>query len=382
MIGNCRKIFVISSEDKQDFIAHKFIHNNINIMILALFLMIEQAYYGVFVSEQGSLIQKMYFFSSCVMFIYVLMGVAFYKKKPDSISIAERIYELSFGIFGFLIAIARILLIQNNFFSLPTIFIAVVYGFAVIFYFHPIENLLIYLFMALIVIGLLPIFQADVILGNFRADILSNSLIAWIVSVINYQKYAKEYNNQKTIEKNNQELKTKTLQIEKINKKLEEISVKDELTKIYNRRKIDEIVKHEYDIAHNNDQVFSVIMLDLDRFKLVNDTYGHNVGDKVLVEIAEILRNNIRNGDTVGRWGGEEFIIICSGTNAKQALRLSERLRNAIENYEFSEIKHITCSFGVSTYNGEESIEKIINKADQGLYKAKENGRNLVKISG
>lgn len=380
MLFNCRNdFFTISPEDRPDFLKQKFAQNNIRILFLASFLLLEQLYYGAFVSDQGSLIQKIHLFSSFVMLIYLLISTRFYRKKADTISLLKSLYELSFGVFGFLIAITRILLIQPDIFRMPTIFIAVIYGFAVIFYFHPIQSFFIYSFTTVVLIVFLPISQPDIVLSSYTEDILSNSIIAWIASIINYRKYVKEFNNQKIVEKSNRELRLKTVQIEKINSKLKEISLKDQLTDIYNRRRIDEILKYEYYRAVTYGKFFSVIMLDIDWFKSVNDTYGHNVGDKVLVELAEILRTNIRRIDTVGRWGGEEFIIICPETDADQALYLAERLREAIKTHEFFKIQHITCSFGVSSYNKGETIESIINNADKGLYNAKQDGRNLVK---
>ncbi|QZY54209.1 GGDEF domain-containing protein [Crassaminicella profunda] len=314
------------------------------------------------------------------MFIYVITSIYIQTKKPISISLIYKVYEISFGFYGFLIAIMRALLAQNHIFPLPTIYIAVLYGFAVIFYFHPFKSFFIYGISSSILIIALPIFQPTLMKSSYIQDTLSNNMIAWIASVINYRKYVKEFMAQKIINKNNQELKEKTFQIQKMNEQLKELSTRDGLTNIYNRRKLDEVLAYEYNRANRHCKAFSVILLDLDLFKSVNDTYGHNIGDKVLIDTAEILKNNIRRSDMVGRWGGEEFLIVCPNTNIHQALCISEKLRKEIETHKFPVANKRTSSFGVASYQKGDTIDDLISRADKGLYQAKENGRNRVEI--
>ena len=120
-------------------------------------------------------------------------------------------------------------------------------------------------------------------------------------------------------------------------------------------------------------------MLDIDHFKNVNDTYGHNVGDTTLQTFANILLQNTREVDIVGRWGGEEFLIIVTNTNKKAIINLAEKLRVAIETYEFSTVKQKTASFGVTIYNPQDKINKLVSRVDKALYEAKNNGRNQVQ---
>jgi diguanylate cyclase (GGDEF)-like protein len=367
-------------QHKQEFFQKKSTHNNLKILFLAAFLTIEQMYYGLYVRVPGSLIQKIHLFTAIVMLIYAIVSTYIQVKKPIRISRMYKIYEISFGFYGFFIAIMRGLLIKSNIFTLPTIYIAVIYGFAVIFYFHPFKSFIIYGVTSVIMIVAFPSFQQTIIQSSYIQDILSNNIIAWIVSVISYQKYVKEFKNQKIINENIQELKEKSMQIQKINEKLEDMSMKDGLTNIYNRRRLDEILECECNRAKNCCSEFSVILLDLDLFKYVNDTYGHNVGDKVLIETAEILKNNIRNTDIVGRWGGEEFLIVCHNTSMHQGIYVAEKLRKAIETHKFSVANKRTSSFGVATYKEGDTIVDLVNRADKGLYKAKENGRNKVKV--
>jgi diguanylate cyclase (GGDEF)-like protein len=121
-------------------------------------------------------------------------------------------------------------------------------------------------------------------------------------------------------------------------------------------------------------------MIDIDHFKEVNDKHGHKVGDKVLVEFANVIKENLRGSDIYARWGGEEFIVLMPETKIEQALKVAERLRKSVENYNFSEISKLTISIGVVQKPPlEMKIDEVIIRADNALYKAKNNGRNRVE---
>ena len=166
-------------------------------------------------------------------------------------------------------------------------------------------------------------------------------------------------------------------------KSLEEKALKlaktDVLTGLANRLELDSVLSDEIERLKRFHRPLSVIMIDLDHFKKVNDNYGHLIGDKCLTKVAEVLKNNARMVDTVGRWGGEEFLIICPETDLNGALKLAEKLRRLIEDNMFPEVKHITGSLGVTTFITGDTLETIINRADQALYNAKESGRNRVE---
>lgn len=153
----------------------------------------------------------------------------------------------------------------------------------------------------------------------------------------------------------------------------------DALTQLANRFKIDELLIQEEQRSVRYKYEFSVILLDIDHFKEVNDTYGHQVGDSVLQEFANILSNNIRSSDVVGRWGGEEFLVICTHTDMDGAYALAESLRQKIENHIFPSIGHKTASFGIAVFQVNDSLESLFKKADEALYRAKEAGRNQVR---
>ena len=170
------------------------------------------------------------------------------------------------------------------------------------------------------------------------------------------------------------------LKLKKYNRILEHQSVTDKLTGIFNRIKLDYQLEHSLDLAVRYKQAFSIILLDIDYFKHVNDDYGHLVGDYGLKEVAKLLQDNIRSVDTLGRWGGEEFLIICPEQSRESAAILAEKLREVIGNYKFNHFSHLTCSFGVSCYQVHDNSHQIIKRADDALYKAKDLGRNKVCI--
>ncbi len=159
---------------------------------------------------------------------------------------------------------------------------------------------------------------------------------------------------------------------------LVEASVTDKLTGLFNRRKLDESFEYEIQRAERYQSTFSVILLDMDHFKSVNDEYGHLVGDEVLQVLATILSSNIRTVDVLGRWGGEEFLIICPQADLASAAILAEKLRNAIEEHDFSVVGSRTCSFGVASWEAGENIDDVAARVDKALYRAKEQGRNCV----
>jgi len=161
-------------------------------------------------------------------------------------------------------------------------------------------------------------------------------------------------------------------------KKLEYISTHDTLTNIYNREYFDKNLESKIKSALRYGNQFSLIILDIDHFKNVNDTYGHNIGDTVLIEIADILKNNIREDDIAARWGGEEFAILLPHTEIEGTYLLAEKLRICIENSTIIEKEQITASFGVGIYTNNESKTTFFEKVDNALYSAKDNGRNCV----
>ena len=164
-------------------------------------------------------------------------------------------------------------------------------------------------------------------------------------------------------------------------KKLEEISITDTLTKIFNRLYLDRNYEYESKRAKRYRKNLSIILIDIDLFKSINDTFGHSIGDEVLIEISMILKQNLRVIDKLGRWGGEEFLIICPETNVENTEILAENLRSIIEKHLFSSVGKVTCSFGVTKYYSDDKKDEAFIRADKALYSAKEQGRNKVIVN-
>jgi len=152
----------------------------------------------------------------------------------------------------------------------------------------------------------------------------------------------------------------------------------DPLTRIYNRRRFIELLDLGIKKAHQLNQSLCIVFFDIDHFKKINDSYGHNIGDEVLKGLAALVSSTIRNTDTFARWGGEEFLILIESTSLEHATGIADKLRKVIMQHEFPEVKKVTCSFGVTSYNPDESGEIFISRADAALYRAKESGRNRV----
>jgi len=159
---------------------------------------------------------------------------------------------------------------------------------------------------------------------------------------------------------------------------LERVSRTDQLTQISNRIALDEVLqkeKYNFERYHTD---CSIILLDIDNFKEVNDRYGHITGDKVLIEMAKIIQKSLRQSDIVGRWGGEEFLIICPNTDIENSRIVAESIRKNISEFLFSEVGHRTASLGTSSFEQGVAIEATIDRADCALYQAKKHGRNCV----
>lgn len=170
-----------------------------------------------------------------------------------------------------------------------------------------------------------------------------------------------------------------TEELEKISS-LEDKASTDALTGLYNKGKFDDIFAKEIDLADSLKTPLSLIFLDIDHFKLVNDTYGHDIGDFILKELSEILISNVRQGDFVARWGGKEFAITLQSTTEHQAIILAEKIRQSVQDHHFTSGGKQTISLGVTAYRYGETQSMFLKRADEALYEAKSSGRNLVSL--
>jgi len=150
----------------------------------------------------------------------------------------------------------------------------------------------------------------------------------------------------------------------------------DKLTGLYNRTKLEHILSRQSEYASRYDTPFSVLFMDIDHFKSINDRYGHTIGDNILVQFADTVKNVLRKGDYFGRWGGEEFIIVAPYTKADEAFILAEKIRLVVETQDLPIPQKLSVSIGISEFSLSISIDNLIDKADRAMYEAKKKGRN------
>lgn len=179
----------------------------------------------------------------------------------------------------------------------------------------------------------------------------------------------------------NKAMKHKVDELYSMTNTLEQKAFKDNLTGINNRENFEDIFSIEIANAKENHLPLSLIIFDVDNFKLINDTYGHQAGDVILIALVNLIADNIKNSDIFARWGGEEFVILTPQTEIIGATNLAENLRKLVQAHAFSYVdKEITLSFGVAQLSGEDDKKTLFEKADSALYEAKKNGRNRVEV--
>ena len=178
-----------------------------------------------------------------------------------------------------------------------------------------------------------------------------------------------------------QDINDKSMELMSTLQKYEEKAIKDPLTGVLNHGEIETQLNNAIARRQSSDSPISFMMLDLDHFKQVNDNYGHAVGDVTLKHFAKLLMDSsVEDKALVGRWGGEEFVIICRDKNAEEASAMAESLRQKVEAYQFPDIYHITCSIGVTELKAEDEFKEAFNRLDKAMYASKHNGRNKVTL--
>lgn len=216
-----------------------------------------------------------------------------------------------------------------------------------------------------------------------KETLLLTIIAMWVSSALIYlllqlKKYQASLQKAKLSQKNLREI-MRSLEIEK--SEIDKTSKRDSLTGLRNRAGLSGHFSECNGALIEDEIAFSIVFIDIDFFKKVNDTYGHTVGDDILITFAKVIYNNIRITDKLGRWGGEEFILICKNSGLESAVRTAEKLCLIIENQTFPGNLKITASFGVAEMKTKESTREFIERADQALYKAKSEGRNQVQAN-
>jgi diguanylate cyclase (GGDEF)-like protein len=213
----------------------------------------------------------------------------------------------------------------------------------------------------------------------YGADIVSNIIIAMIIAAMNYRSFLRDFRNRKIIEKANSLLTDQNEHIRQMNQSLILLSERDPLTGLFNRRKLDELLDQEWKRYERYSSVFTIVLMDVDFFKQINDSFGHIVGDETLKSFTAVIQNQLRTADAVGRWGGEEFLVICRESGLLQGAQFASRLRECLSRTVFKTAGRVTASFGVATSAEVLSPDSLLVLADTRMYQAKNSGRNRVE---
>ncbi|WP_200346912.1 GGDEF domain-containing protein [Halochromatium glycolicum] len=183
----------------------------------------------------------------------------------------------------------------------------------------------------------------------------------------------------------NEDLESKVAErthaLEESNRELERLAYTDRLTGVLNRRALERLIADEVKRGHRYARPLSLLFFDLDHFKVINDRYGHEVGDSVLTRLAAEVGPMLRENDRLGRWGGEEFLILCSETGCEDALCLAERIRRHVEQFDFATAGRLTLSIGIACLGKGQTAHELIAGADQAMYRAKRSGRNCTILA-
>ncbi|KYJ87101.1 diguanylate cyclase [Sulfurovum riftiae] len=196
-----------------------------------------------------------------------------------------------------------------------------------------------------------------------QKELISIAYTRWVRMMQTYQKELRDTNEK----------------LEQKSRKFEKIAATDSLTGLYNRMKFLELFVSEYTVMVQRENALSLLVIDLDHFKQVNDTYGHNIGDEMLKQISNLLLRELRNVDILCRWGGEEFVALLPAADCDTAYRIAEKLCRVIEAFSLEGMPCITASIGVSQIRESDDLNEVIERADKALYAAKMSGRNCVK---
>lgn len=275
-----------------------------------------------------------------------------------------RIVQYVYLFASFLLFIALSLIPQGEFVTINT-YVMALFGTSALLFFHPLESGILYAVIYGVFFMALPHYQAhpDIVL-ILRINAAIMTVFAWVIARMVYRMKLVSLIDKKTIEHKNELLR--------------EMAKRDSMTSLLNHATVFYRLRDEMDEARLTQVPLSVVMLDIDNFKTVNDSLGHQAGDKVIIGIAGIITDNCRATDIVGRYGGEEFLIVMPGTDLERATLTAERIRVLVEAAVFEAGTSVTISAGVCQFN-DQTTEELVKKADEYLYMAKNQGRNRIE---
>jgi len=362
----------IPNEYKREFIDTVCRENFLRMLVIAALLVVAEPFIAIFTETPGKI--SFYLALWIALFNLIFLPVLyFFQKNVKQVPIFWLMLVQTTFLTGILTGgISLSLSDQPTPAAISTYFLAV-FTISAFITMPPLISAVLLLASNLVFMLLLPQFQtSSEMITILNINTLSMTAVAWSLNQMASHAKVNSFINEKIIIEN-------SIELEKKNTELNDLTMRDSMTNLLNHKNSLRRLKEEVDRSKRIDYPLSVAMLDLDNFKLVNDTYGHQTGDEVLIRVAQILSESCRTTDAVGRYGGEEFIIIMPDTNDRDAALLLGRIKTCIEETSFKDGIHITLSCGISELNGE-SVHGILKSSDIMLYEAKKKGKNRVEV--
>lgn len=362
MISQFYQSFIIPKHLKQEF-ARKRTQINLDrvLPIALLFYVIEWGvfYFQGFFFDVGSIILNLQLVTTLILPFLIYAKFKFAKLSVHFVDFFLTLYAINLIVYSILVALTT----QTQA-DLLHMHIMILTGTVAILYLKPWESFILILGSGLLMFFLFPYFQSnpEIVLVN-RINLLIYDGVLWFFALGLFN------------------LRLKTLLLEhnliEINQALATLAKTDSMTKLYNHKAILESLDEEIKRAERNEQALAVILLDIDDFKRVNERFGHQVGDEVLIALSDIIHHSLRTIDRLGRYGGEEFLILLPNTNLHAGRLYSLRLQSLVRNYTLPDGENLTISGGLVEFTGE-NRDDLINLADQLLFQAKHKGKDQI----
>ncbi len=363
---------LIPNDCKRKFINIACKENLSRMVVIAAFLVVVEPIIALITEVPGTI--SFYVSIWVALFNLVLLPILIYfRKNIENVSgplivLIQSLFSAGILIGGISLSLCEQYSIAGN----STYYLAV-FTFAAFFTMPPFISALFLLTSNLMFLLMLPQFQPmpDVV-TTLSINTISATLIAWLLNLMVSRSRVKAFLNEIIIMEKN-------LELEKKNEELKDLTTRDSLTNLLNHKNSLRRLKEEVDRARRISYSLSVAMIDLDNFKQVNDTYGHQTGDEVLSQVARILSESCRATDVVGRYGGEEFVIIMPDTNGQDAVTVIGRALKRIREEKFKEGIRVTISCGISELDGD-SVHGVLKSSDIMLYEAKRKGKDRIEV--
>ncbi len=362
----------VPTEYKREFINKICRENFLHMVIISILFIIAELSLAVFTEPFDS--STFYLAMGIALFNLILFPVLQYSKiKIEKLSVFQIMGTQLLFSAGILSGGLLWSLYEQSLFVSGSTYMLALYVVSAFTVMPPPISAVLFLVFALLFVYLLPSYQfiTEAIL-ILNINIISMSVIAWILNMTTYNRRINTFLNEKEIVEKNRELET-------VNTELRDMTMRDSMTGLLNHKCSMKRLKEEIDRARRIQYPLSVAMIDLDNFKDINDSFGHQIGDEIIIQVSYTIKEACRTTDIVGRYGGEEFIVIMPDTSSEDAELMLKRIQEKIGGNDYKEGIHITFSCGISELNGD-SVHGLLKTSDFKLYEAKRKGKNRIEV--